>query len=176
MFKMRAILTGLALAAPLTLLVGCGTKTPSTPGASQSAVGAAYLLTTEPAAAQSVKQARANAKDAEQVTLVGRIGGDTNPWIDGQAAFLIVDSALKPCNEQHDDACPTPWDYCCDSGELTANKAMVKIVDSSGKPIATGAKELLGVQELQTVVVQGTAKRDEAGNLTVLAEGIFVKK
>ena len=176
MFSIRDIVTELVFAVPLILLVGCGTQAPPTPSIKASAAGAAYLLPTEPAAAVSVKQARADAKDAEQVTLVGRIGGDTNPWIDGQAAFLIVDSALKPCNEQDDDACPTPWDYCCDSGELTANKAMVKIVDASGKPIATGAKELLGVKELQTVVVQGTAKRDEAGNLTVLAEGFFVKK
>lgn len=53
---------------------------------------------------------------------------------------------------------------------------MLKIIGPDGKPVATGAKELLGVKELQTVVVKGTAKRDEAGNLTVLASGIFVKK
>jgi hypothetical protein len=29
---------------------------------------------------------------------------------------------------------------------------------------------------LSTVVVKGKAKRDEAGNLTVLATGVFVKK
>lgn len=109
MFNLRAMVIGLVFAAPLALLVGCGTQAPpAAPTVNASAAGTAYLLSTEPAAALSVKQARADAKDAEQVTLVGRIGGDTNPWIDGQAAFLIVDSALKPCNEQHDDACPTP--------------------------------------------------------------------
>ena len=38
------------------------------------------------------------------------------------------------------------------------------------------AKRLLDVKELSTVVIQGKAQRDEAGNLTVLARGVFVKK
>lgn len=52
---------------------------------------------------------------------------------------------------------------------------MVKIVDASGKPVATDARKLLGIKELQTVVVHGVAKRDESGNLTVLADGVFVR-
>ncbi len=53
---------------------------------------------------------------------------------------------------------------------------MVKVVDTSGKTVATDARKLLGLKELQTVVVRGKAKRDEIGNLTVLADGIFVRK
>ena len=37
------------------------------------------------------------------------------------------------------------------------------------------ARELLRVKELSTVVVKGTAQRDEAENLIILATGIFVK-
>jgi hypothetical protein len=59
---------------------------------------------------------------------------------------------------------------------LPANKAMVKVVDASGKPVAMDARKLLGLKELQTVVVRGQAQRDEAGNLTVLADGLFVRK
>ncbi len=51
--------------------------------------------------------------------------------------------------------------------------ATVKIADEQGKALPVGARELLGVKELDTVVVRGRAKRDEQGNLTVLAEGIF---
>lgn len=40
---------------------------------------------------------------------------------------------------------------------------MVKVVDSSGKPLATDARKLLGLKELQTVVVHGVAKRDDTG-------------
>ncbi|NQT41455.1 MAG: hypothetical protein HQ581_28460, partial [Planctomycetes bacterium] len=53
--------------------------------------------------------------------------------------------------------------------------ALVKLVDDSGKVLATDARQLLQVKELQTVVVRGTAKRDQQGNLTVIADGIFVR-
>jgi hypothetical protein len=162
------------VAVAVTAFVGCGTSSTS-PAANSaaSAEGAAYRLSAEPAAAQGVKAAKEAAKNQDEIVMVGRIGGDTNPWIEGQAAFLIVDSALKPCSE--DEGCPTPWDYCCDAGDLPANKAMVKVVDGSGQTVATDARKLLGLKELQTVVVHGRAKRDEAGNLTVLADGVFVR-
>jgi len=157
-------------------VAGCGSSPSANKNASgPSPEGAAYRLATEPPGATNVKDARSNAKSDERVTLVGRIGGDVNPWIEGQAAFLVVDTSLKPCNEMHDDGCKTPWDYCCDAGDLPANKAMVKIVNPSGNPVASDARKLLGVKELQTVVVHGVAKRDEAGNLTVLADGVFVR-
>jgi hypothetical protein len=156
-------------------LAGCGAANQSASLPAPSSAGAAYRLPTEPAGAQGVKEVRAGAKDAEEVTMVGRIGGESNPWVEGQAAFLLVDSALKPCNEKDDDGCPTPWDYCCDTDLLPDHKAMVQVVDSSGKPLAGDARQLLGLKELQTVVVHGKAQRDEAGNLTVLAEGVFVR-
>ena len=37
------------------------------------------------------------------------------------------------------------------------------------------AGELLSVKELSTVVVKGKAQRDDSGNLTVLASGVYVK-
>lgn len=37
------------------------------------------------------------------------------------------------------------------------------------------ARELLKVKELSTVVVKGKAQRDDAGNLTILASGVYVK-
>jgi hypothetical protein len=157
-------------------LSGCGASPATQSSGAPSAEGAAYRLAAEPAGAKGVKEARDDKGNNEQeVTLVGRIGGDVNPWVEGQAAFLVVDSALKPCNEKADEGCPTPWDYCCDANDLPAHKAMVKVVDSSGKTVATDAKKLLGIKELQTVVIHGRAKRDEAGNLTVLADGVFVR-
>ncbi len=38
------------------------------------------------------------------------------------------------------------------------------------------AKRLLDLKELSTVVVKGKAQRDDAGNLTVLASGVYLKK
>jgi hypothetical protein len=154
-------------------LTGCGKAPPPSTTAAPSAEGAAYRLASEPAGAKGVKETRADAKDADEVTIVGRIGGDPNPWVEGQAAFVLMDSSLKPCEAS--EGCPTPWDCCCDPNLSPETKALVKVVDASGKTVATDAKTLLGVKELATVVVHGRAKRDEAGNLTVLADGVFVR-
>lgn len=174
MQSLRKLLSVCLIATPFAL-VGCGTSPTPDVASGPSAAGKAFVLETEPAEAQGVKDARADSQDADEVTVVGRIGGDTNPWIEGQAAFLVVDSSLKPCNEKDDDGCPTPWDYCCDADSLLTHKALVKIVDADGKTIPTDARKLLGLKELQTVVVHGKAKRDESGNLTVLADGIYVR-
>lgn len=176
MIRSNWMATSLLLVASMALVAGCGTSTTTPAATGPSAEGKAYLLATEPASAKEVKEVRTAAKDAEEVTLVGRIGGDESPWIEGQAAFLVVDNSLKPCNEKGDDGCATPWDYCCDADALPGLKAMVKVVDASGKTVQTDARKLLGLKELQTVIVHGKAKRDEAGNLTVLADGIFVRK
>ena len=79
------------------------------------------------------------------------------------------------CNDREGDDCPTPWDYCCETDRLPQATALVKIVDSAGKLVAIDARKLLPLKELQTVVVPGTAQRDEAGNLTILANGVYVK-
>lgn len=176
MKSMHFVLAVLVTAVPMALLIGCGTRSAPTASSGPSPEGKSFVLTSEPAEAKDVKDVRAESKDADEVTVVGRIGGDTNPWVEGQAAFLLVDTALKPCNEKEDDACETPWDYCCDTDLLPSHKAMVKVVDTHGKTVPTDARELLGVKEMQTVVVHGKAKRDEAGNLTVLADGVYVRK
>lgn len=174
MSKLHFTLCSVVAVTILSVTVGCGTSSTAPPtNSAPSAEGAAYRLSSEPADAKGVKAAKEVTKDEEEVVMVGRIGGDVNPWIEGQAAFLLVDPSLKPCSA--DEGCPTPWDYCCDAGDLPANKAMVKVVDGSGKTVATDARKLLGLKELQTVVVRGRAKRDEAGNLTVLADGVFVR-
>ena len=170
-----SILTVLALAN--AVLIGCGTSagptTTKTPAAQPP--DARYLLTEEPADAKAVIAVRKDAKDGDEVTITGQIGGDVNPWVAGRAAFLIADHSLVPCNERPGDTCETPWDFCCDAN-LAESKAMIKIVDEAGETVATDAKALLGVKELQTVTIHGQAKRDEAGNLTVLAKNVYVKR
>ena len=69
-----------------------------------------------------------------------------------------------------------PWDYCCETDRLPEATALVKVIDESGELVAVDTRELLGVKELQTVIVQGKAQRDEAGNLTILATGMYVRR
>jgi hypothetical protein len=173
--------TVLVLSLGAAVFVGCNQQT-ATPGkptgtSSTPAVdGSKYLLASEPEGVQDVIQIREAAQDQEEIVIVGRIGGRSNPWIDGRAAFSIVDGSLKACSDIPGDGCPQPWDYCCETAKLPTSTALVKVVDADGNLIKTDARELLNVKELQTVVVRGTAQRDEAGNLTVLANGVHVRK
>ena len=159
---------------PALLLAGCGTQTAEPEAATTPAADADYLAAVEPSGARDVVQARESAKDGDEVTVVGRIGGSVDPWIDGRAAFTIVDPSLKACSDIPGDSCPTPWDYCCEAS-IGESSATVKVVDEQGNLVKSDARELLKVKELDTVVVQGKAQRDEAGNLTVLAERVYVR-
>lgn len=172
------------LALALTPIAGCSKASTGTAGSQAgaaeaplkpSAEGEKLILAAMPAEHQTVIQARETAKDGDEVAVLGRIGGSTDPWVSGRAAFQIVDPILKPCNETGDDGCPTPWDYCCDTDSLPKSMATVKFVDAAGKTIETDARQLLGIKELQSVVVKGKAQRDAAGNLTVLASAVFVQ-
>ncbi len=172
-YSMLAICVGLVIA------LGCNqgaTTTTTTEKESSPAIdGGQFLLTSEPADANDVIKIREAAKDGDDVTIVGRIGGSHNPWVEGRAAFSIVDGSLKACSDIPGDKCPAPWDYCCETGKLPTSTALVKVVDAEGKLINSDARKLFNLKELQTVVVKGKAKRDDAGNLTVFASGIFVR-
>ncbi len=132
-----------------------------------------YVYASEPAGAIPVGEARTSVKDNTPVTVVGLIGGSPKPFVDGLAAFTIVDAKVPYCAD--DEGCPTPWDYCCQLEAVKDNIATVKFVDAAGKPITEDARQWLNLKELATVVVSGTAKRDDQGNLTVAANKIYIR-
>lgn len=176
-------IVGLAAAAFLAALVGCAQDQPAAPNdaapsatsAASAADGAKFLLAAEPAGAQSVLDIRATIHDQDEVVVAGRIGGAVNPWVSDVVAFTIVDASVKACGETEDDACPTPWDFCCEPG-LSKKKLAIEFVDEQGAIIEGDAKTLLGVEELDSVVIRGKARRDDAGNVTILATGVYVKQ
>jgi hypothetical protein len=137
-----------------------------------STVDQRYLLKKEPEGAADVIAVREKAKDQQDVLIMGRIGGKKNPWIRGVAAFPIVDRSLKSCDEKGHN-CPCPWDFCC-SANLPKAMVLVMFVDEKGAVLKKDARELLGVKELDTVVVQGKTRRDKAGNVVILASKLHV--
>jgi hypothetical protein len=139
-------------------------------GSSTIADGKKLLLPSEPAGAKGVIEVRKNARDGDEVVVVGRVGGAAKPFTEGRAGFLIVDPSLKPCEDGDCDYCETP------EKELAAARASVKFVDGQGKTLQTGARELFGIKELTTVVVKGKANRDDKGNLTIVGSGLYVRK
>ncbi len=153
--------------------VGCNSSQQET---SQSVAMAPNSLKSEVAlsGALPVGEARTNSKNGDQVTIVGLIGGSEKPFVSGLAAFSIVDPKVPYCAAA--EGCPTPWDYCCEQGAVKDNIAFVKLVDDHGKVFAQDAKKLIAVKELTKVTVQGTASRDDAGNMTILANRVHIEK
>jgi hypothetical protein len=139
----------------------------------KSTVDKNYLLEEEPEDAADVIAARNDSKDQEDIVVVGRIGGRVNPWVKGMAAFSIVDRTLTPCNEIEGDTCKTPWDYCC-ATDLPNATLLVMVTNDDGKVVKKDARQLLGVKELDTVTLVGKAKRDKAGNVSILASKIYI--
>jgi hypothetical protein len=157
---------------PLSVLAGgCG-RPAATPALQVD--GKQFLLAGEPAGARGVMEVCQAARDGDPVVVVGRVGGDRNPWVTGRAKFLIVDPSLTPCDHKGDGGCREPWDYCRHRAVLPRAKIPVKFADDKGHTLAVDARELLGIKELQTVVVRGRARRDSAGNLSVVADGLYV--
>jgi hypothetical protein len=148
------------------LMLGCSHE--STPTASDRS--AEYQLSTEPRGAISVSELKATT--ASEVAVVGRIGGESNPWVDGMAAFMLADETVlerckSACNEQ----------VCnCHSKELNEATVLVKFVDQHGEPLPIDSRELLRINELDRVVVKGRAERDNDGNVVIVAGGIFVRR
>jgi hypothetical protein len=86
-------------------VIGCGRQgnlPPSRPRPAEPQLnleGLKYLAQAEPADAKSVIDLRKDAKDGDDVIIVGRVGGSKHPVVSGRAAFTIVDLSLKSCDD-----------------------------------------------------------------------------
>jgi hypothetical protein len=138
--------------------------------------GSKYLLTEEPDDVIGVIAARQSAKDGDPIVVVGRIGGAANPWIEGRAAFMLLDPSMvvvaDGTESTEGEVC---LDDCC-AAERTGATTLVKIVDENGKVLHVDARELLGVTENEIVVVRGSVSKDDAGKFVLQANGVHVRK
>lgn len=165
-------ITGLAL---VITLAGCANddSKEGEANAGSSPTGKSFIANAEPVGTVPVGDARKSAKDGDTISVLGHIGGSSDPFIEGIAAFTIVDPKVKWCPPE--EGCPTPWDYCCTQNDVKENIATIKFMDEKGEPVSEDARRLLGVKELSLVAVEGTAKRDDEGNLSVLANKVFIR-
>ncbi len=135
-----------------------------------------FFLPAAPANASAIKAAKPTIKPGDEVTLRGRIGGSTKPFVDGRAMFTLIDMELKPCNANPDDKCVTPWDYCCDTrADILACAATIQVSDPTGMPIKLGLKGRAGLKELSEVIVVGKAIKADGKALVVNATGVYVQ-
>lgn len=152
----------------LLALAGCGgPEQPTDAGPSDSTTSgeapASQLLAGDLVDAVGVVAAKA-VEPGDDVVVVGRVQRLA------KGVFVLVDDeAAKYCGQipGTDDACPTPWDYCCTPpDELKAAQLVVEAYDAEGNPVA---KEAMGIRPLDLIALRGTLERDEAGELFVKA-------
>lgn len=131
-----------------------------------------YLLANEPADAKPVLAAKSVVKDGERVAVTGKV----HDFVSGLSAFVITDPALKTCDQESPmSTCPTPWDYCCtDSAEVAAASATIEVREGE-RVLKTGARGFHGLDYMAQVTVTGQAQTDAKGNLTVIADGIYIR-
>lgn len=173
--------TALSLGGTIVLaasLTGCGASSADIDASASHAAaidGSQFLLADEPDEAVGVISARESAEDGAPLVLVGRVGGSTNPWIEGRAAFTLLDASMSVVSEGTDsDAGELCLGDCCAADRLNCT-VLVKVVDDQGDLVPVDSRTLLGLQESDMVVVQGTAKKDESGNFTMLAKGVHIR-
>ena len=154
----------------VAVTVGCSQQDEVSHG--PTADGARFTLASEPDGATDVVALREASQNDEAVVVVGRIGGGVKPWVEGRAAFVLADASFQPSCQ--DEACEEGCPHCAE--EAADCTVLVKFMDGAGGVLPVDARELLGVQDQDMVVVQGRTKRDESGNLSVLAEGIYVRR
>ncbi len=142
---------------------------------SPAQVGPIWLLTSMPADAKSVTEAKAEASEGQQIAVRGRIGGRLEPISSDSPVFTIVDMELQHCGQLEGDSCPSPWDYCCEPQEnLRAHAATVQLVTESGEPLDIDPVAG-GLDALDEVIIVGTVgPRPSADVLTIKATGVHV--
>ena len=158
------------------VIAGCNDATTPSQAAN---VQSQYLLDVEPTGAIAVTEAKAAISTNPEVVLVGRISaGEHEPWEAGRAAFLISDAAALIAAGDDDSAHAADCNchFCNKDKSANDSLAVVKILDNDGDVLPIDARQLLGVEKNQIVVVQGKGEVDALGNLTIAATGVYVRR
>ncbi|MEM9378572.1 MAG: hypothetical protein AAGB93_01390 [Planctomycetota bacterium] len=166
------------LFAPVLLVLAAGCSGDSVDA--ESSVGGAADAAATSALPESFWSTDASADaldvfDVREGDLAGQtitVRGTVKDFVDGLAAFVLVEDSLLSCNEMPDDTCLTPWDYCCtDPDELARGTTFVEFHDD-GRPGEWAVEGFHGIERLSEVVVTGTLAIDDADNMSLVATSI----
>ena len=161
----------------MTTLGSCGDEQPSGRDGSSStaSIPPGVFAKERPAGAQPLAEVKKTARDGDAVVVSARVGGRVEPFVEGSALMVIADPALVPCNENPDEGCGTPWDYCCETPEsMRKNTATVLVPDAEGRAVAAGLRGAGGLEPLRSIVVTGTARVEGGESLVIVAKKLWV--
>jgi hypothetical protein len=155
---------------------GCGQSLEATSSSVPSTIDKSkFILAEEPDDAVGVMIAREDAKDKEEIVLLGRIGGRENPWIKGRSAFMVIDASMNVvASGEESGSKQVCLDDCC-ATLRKGSTMLVKIVDAQGRTLPIDARQLLDVDANDIVVVKGKVQRDK-DSCSVAATGVYVRR
>jgi hypothetical protein len=128
------------------------------------------------------------AAKTRDVVVTGRIGGMPNvwpethpdfPWYEGQASFFLVDLKMAAQFAAHarQHGGSHQCAFCKGLAARNAHAiAVVNFVDEQGQVLRVAARQLLGLEENQTVTVRGKARLLAGRMLVIDADGVYVER
>jgi hypothetical protein len=176
---MRTMIFAAMFGIAVPFISGCGDATDagSISGTTSNSIdGSRFLLSEEPDDAIGVIEARESAVHGGQITVVGRIGGTTTPWVNGRAAFMLLDASMVMVAEGTDSGEGEICTGDCCAAERAHATMLVKILDENGRVLAADSRQLLGLAENDMVVVRGKATKDKSGNVAVVGDAVFIRR
>jgi hypothetical protein len=134
------------------------------------------------------RSAQPGESDPVEVSVVGQIGGMPNPWSDthpdfpwfaGQASLFLLDTKIAAQFAKH--AKSHGGNHNCAFCQRLAAKhahsvAVVNFVDEKGEILKIDARELLGLQENERIVVRGRAELLGGTMLVIHADGVHFRR
>lgn len=124
-------------------------------------------------------EARAAAKPGAPIVLRGKVGGKPKPISESVAILVLADEkAIASCDQNPEDQCEAPWDYCCEeASKIAASTATIQIKGEDGKLLPSTLRGFGELKELSHLVISGTVDdASTADALIVNADKIHVEK
>jgi len=131
-----------------------------------------YELSDEPSGAVGVIAAREQAQNDQELVVVGRV----SDRIQGLAAFTLLDASMKLVGKGQVSGERELCKASCCNAQRVGCTLLVKLVGEDGRPLAVDSQRLLGFSDSDMLVVKGRAVKDKGENISLIAEGVYIRK
>lgn len=152
------------------------------PSAGPTAEGLAALLDAEPADPSGVVELKSSiitglaAMDGS-TAIVGKVLSGQD-WDIDKATFMVRElPSDDEAAHDHGDGDHSECAFCqAKEGKDMASMALVRIVNEAGEVLPIDARKLLGLQENDIIVAQGSGSIDDDGTLSFTTSKLFIRR
>jgi hypothetical protein len=161
---------------PIGMFLGCGQSAdiekPILTGQAVSYDWAQFELQQEPAGVIGVIAAREEAEQDQELVVVGRVSAR----IEGLAAFTLLDASMSLVSDGEDNGDDEICTGDCCASERAACTMLVKFLGQDGYPLSIDSQQLLGFSDSDMLVVKGRVIKDQSANISLIADGVYIRR